>query len=545
MLKTHLRATALAAVCVALFAPEPVLAEKQPEKKHWEELRDKPRDYARFEQRRAENLKLGASTATRALQAGYATAADLGSMPVVTDEAVVRGLAVEAKKLLPEKLGIKGPPIEFVLVDDLGLYAAAQAAGQDNAAVQAILAQQAATLTMEAKSGGAIVIGLSALKVTRSYDELDFFLAHEMSHILYDHFSELERRERNTKILGIGILIASLATRRGDADTREAVAWSSVGLIVANALIGAAWDREQEYEADGLGYELLLESGMSAEGAVNVLEKLQQREDAQKVYLDTICGTDSVGDTFLKGLLRSATGIQIPPGGHDPNNPICAERRDLLAALLRDHPKVKDRKEEVDDHHKKFYAALSPRQPTGFSAGQSSVLEFLSPNGDASRMTRAYDGITAFHRGDLATARNMARAVSTRGKDEVLVPVLELNFYVANADGKRAEALQYLEAATRAPQASDRIFDLAVSEYERDLRWDKAASVLEFRMRRLGDRERTLPHLIRDLRLAGQKDRMEKYYAECLAMNSPGLTLACEASAHPPQPDAGAPPPTR
>lgn len=533
MLNGSLRILLLAASSVAALdmVGGAWAASDKAEKKRWEELRDEPIDYAKFEKRRAENLKLGGTMTTKALAGGFAATSDLGSMPVITDEAITKALALQAEKLLPEKLGIKGPQIEFIVVDDLGLYAAARAAGQGNEAIAAVLAKEAATFTVDAKSGGAIVVGLSALKVTKSYDELDFLLAHEMSHILYDHFSELETRETIDQILAVGILIASLVTRSESAKTQEAVAWSAVGLIVANGLIGAAWDRSQEYESDGLGYELLLESGMSAEGAMNIFEKLQQRDDAQKAYLDALCGPEGALERIFKDVVRGI-GIPIPDKGYDPNNPVCAQRKNLLASLFRKHPEVKDRKKKVDEHNSKFYADLAPRSVTSFPNSASSLLDFVSPNGDANRLVKAYDGIKAYFNRDMVTARRIAREVLRPGTTEVLIPVLELNFYVASEDGKRDEAFRYLDQALRVPQASDRMFDLAVREYDKDKRWGDVVRVLDLRLRRFAGQEGLIyPQLIHYLRLAGQTARVEKVVADCRAIGEPGVILACEAAA--------------
>jgi len=550
MLKSFARAAAVASalsVMLAGVAAEPALAaEKKPLKKAWEQLRDEPKDYSRFPLRRAENLKTGTPPLTQALAAGYATSTDIGTMPVITDPQAAKGLALEAAKLLPEKLGIKAPMPEFIIVDDIGFFANLRRDGKGIEAIDALLKKEEAEFTAESTAGGAIVVGLSTLKTVKSFDEFDFLLAHEMGHIAYDHFTEEERKKRNTKILAFGILIAALATRRSDADTREAVAWSSVGLIIANSLIGRAWDRDQEFEADKLGYELLLESGMSAEGASTLFERLKQRELSRQAHLDAMCGPDSAWDSFLKDLITGFLGIRIPPKGYDPNNPVCAERRSIFAAILRDHPEVEDRIEEVDEHAKKFYADVRPRALTKIGDGKVTLLQFLSPDGDANRLVRTYEGINAFHNGDLATARLIAREVSTRGKAEVLVPILELNFYVANADGRRAEALKFLDQAMRAPQASAHIFDLAESEYGKDGRWGDVADLLELRMRRLGDREIVFPRLITALRLAGQTARMEKALADCIALDKSSIAALCEAAAHPPPvTPTDAPPPAK
>jgi hypothetical protein len=112
-----------------------------------------------------------------------------------------------------------------------------------------------------------------------------------------------------------------------------------------------------------------------------------------------------------------------------------------------------------------------------------------------------------------------------------------LNFYVASADGKRGEAFKFLEQALRAPQAVERMFDLAVREYDKDKRWGDVARVLELRLRRFPGQEGIVyPQIIHYLRLAGQTARVEKVLADCRANGQSSIVLACEAAAAQPLP---------
>lgn len=546
----HLPAAGIAVACVLALACTTSDAEaaKEPPKKSWQQLRDKPVDYAPYERRRAENLKLGTTPVSEAFARGFATVADLGGSAqqqtwVITDEALSKALAERAKKLLPDSMGIKAPEIAFVIKDDLGLLAAAQASGRGVPEIEALLKRDEASFTAFATGGGAIVLGLSVLKVVKTYDELDFLIGHEMSHILKDHHTEEEEYAKLGKALAIVTLIGTIATQRSDTNTRENVAWTALGLFVAYGLLGPSWDREQEEESDELGYELLLEAGLSADGAGNIFDKIQKKEEAYQQYLDVMCGPDSAGERFFKGLITSIIGIKIPEQGYAPQSPVCAERRNLFAALLRDHPDVDDRRKFVKKHHAKFYADVPDRAVTSVGDGSVTLMEFLSPDGSANRLSQAYDGLKAFHAGDLATARVIAKKLAP-GKGEIHVPVLELSFYVSNADGRRAEALGYLETAMTAPQTAAHIFLIAEQEYVKDKRWRDAARVLEFGVRRgIASRQQILVQLINYLRLAGDFTRMEAVLAECKALDLPGMTLACEATAHPPPPTDVAPAP--
>jgi hypothetical protein len=139
--------------------------------------------------------------------------------------------------------------------------------------------------------------------------------------------------------------------------------------------------------------------------------------------------------------------------------------------------------------------------------------------------------------------------ISTRGENEILVPVLLLSYYVTNAEGKRMEALKFLDAATRAPQVEPHAFDLAIDEYEKDRKWADAARVIQLRQDRVGRADKLLPRLIANWRRAGQPEKMQSALHECRATEEFELIAACELSAQPDPPpvppEGGAPAQTK
>ncbi len=518
---------------------QPGKANDSLQKPRWKKLQENPIDYTPFERRRNENAQGNASPLIGVMKQGFAKVDEIGATRIVNDPTLNKALNVEVQAMVAERLGIKAPPTEIILVDDIGVQDDAFSVGQGNDAVKAALARAASSFTVASTGGGGIVLGLSALRLVKSHDELDFLLSHELSHILYDHFSEEERKQRITRALGIVILIAAIVTRRESADTREAVAWSSIGLIVGNALLGASWDREQEYESDELGMELLIERGRSADGARNVLEWYKQRDQSRKEFLDLMCGPDSAGESFLKGLLSSIIGIAIPPKGFDPYNPICEQRRNLLAALFKDHPDSEDRLKNLLKYKTKVYPDAQASQSP---IGAASLMELLSPGGEMSVLGRAHEGIEAYHKGDFLKARQLSQAIPELGPNEQRIPVLELRFYVANLDGKREQALQYLDLATKVPEESRRISIMTEMEYVKDRRWGDAIRIVRRRVGRgLASPLEALPLVISYLKQSGKRTEADAVMAECIATQNPAVVAACEGALINPPTLAGAP----
>ena len=536
----------LAALVFAAFAVAggPAHAEKKPEKKRWEQLRDDPVDYSRLEKRRAKNKALpNALAGTRALSEGYANRAELGTGTIIADDALAQRFEAELAKMIPP--GITPPKMEFIIIDDMGLLNRAQGLPINDETLRNLTMNMSGNFNARSTGGGAIIVPLGTLIATKSMDEIDFLVAHESGHILNDHFHALEIREDITTIASIAVLIASVVNR-SDSNAAKNIATSAVALELLNELVAPAWDRDQERDADKFGLELVMDSGRSANGAMVILDKLETQEKERSAALDLICGPEDAGERFLKGLLGNVIGVPLPQKGLDPNHPVCQSRKNLFADWFRTHPKADDRRKGLIKHREQFYAGVEDRPLTQFVDDKGkpydNFVAFASPTGDANRLLRAYSGISAFKAGDTATARQIAKEISTHGANEVLVPVLVLNFYVANADGKRKAALDFLDAATRAPQVEPYVFDMAMEEYERDSRWTDAASVIELRFQRVGPSEILLPRLIADWRRAGRLDRVESVLAQCRETASSAVVEMCEISVLPPGPAPYGPP---
>lgn len=509
------------------------------EKKNWEKLAENPVDYSRFERRRAENAA-GETPDMRipALAQGFAKKSELGSNYVIPDPELTGKIRDRLTKLLAQTPGIKPPPIEFIILDDIGVLARAKAATTEGELV-ALLQQAQGSYNAYATSGGAIVIGLSTLAATTSFDEFDFLVGHESSHILYDHFRAQEIRKQIERVAAAGVVIARITGRYDDGDAATTIAWSAIGLALANKYLAPAWDRAQEYEADELGIEFILQSGMSAKGADKIFGVLEDEEKRSAVLLDKVCGPDTAIERTITDLLPipRIPGLGRPkPSGLDPNNPICAERKSLIASWFKSHPDAADRREAVQEHIQTHYKGLPERGITQFrdenEVSATNLLQFLAPNGDANRSYLAYQGREAVRAGNWVVAEQIAKRISVRGNDEILVPVLELNYRIAKHHGRNEEALRYIMKATRAPQIVPEVFELAASELEIRGRFAEAAGTLQNLKRFMPAlAPMLLPKIIRYFRLAGDVPQMQAALAECRSNARSEVATMCEASA--------------
>lgn len=138
-----------------------------------------------------------------------------------------------------------------------------------------------------ALADGVIGIPVATLRQVESEDELAFVLAHEIAHVLLGHhdldwFAATRDSLVTTAEIGLGLAVA-VGSRfgEGEAIAGEAVKW----LLIAQGVTFAtdrgllpSWGREQEDEADLLGFDLLVRAGYNLQGAFDVVAKLEQWE---------------------------------------------------------------------------------------------------------------------------------------------------------------------------------------------------------------------------------------------------------------------------
>ncbi|MEI9990048.1 MAG: M48 family metalloprotease [Rhizomicrobium sp.] len=533
---------AAAALCLVPAGVSTAKSSK-PEVKKWQDLRDHPVDYSRFETRRADIAKENGAGAIGPLALGLAGRNDIGNDPVIEDAKLKAAVEAMVNKLIPPD--IKPPHIEIILVDDLGIFSRLKLIPPENAedTLEDLSAKLSSDYGAAATPGGALVLRLGTLRATKSPDELNFLLGHELSHLLYDHFKNEDREKAIQKLASIGLIAASLMSRQGSADSAKSTVEASLGLALINTLLARQWDREQEEEADELGAELAIEFGGYAPGGVyNVMQKLEDQEKEQEAALDRLCGPEHGLGHLAEDVFGGMTGVKIPPRGSNPNSPACAARKNFVSELLDQHPPAKDRDDNVRKHIALWYADLDKhRVPSPFLDAKGNKVDnfvaFASPGGDANRLALAYDGLTALREGDMAKAKRiLASLVGKKAKGEKLAPVFLLQYGIAKKEGRMAEALEALEGATRTPQVYLLAFDLLAQEYEGAKRWADAARTVA-RWREKSDDDTLYPRLIADWREAKDTDKMTKALNGCRSNSSGQLVELCEKAALPPDPD--------
>ncbi|NLN75327.1 MAG: M48 family metalloprotease [Armatimonadetes bacterium] len=126
-----------------------------------------------------------------------------------------------------------------------------------------------------AAPGGPIVITQRLAKMLKTDGELAFVLAHETGHIAAQH----GRKAINQALIAQNVA-ALLLRNSGDA--------MRIGANVMYTLYTRGYSRDQEYEADNYGYQLMTKAGYNAEQGIKALAKLGiKRTSGVDKYLST------------------------------------------------------------------------------------------------------------------------------------------------------------------------------------------------------------------------------------------------------------------
>ena len=216
--------------------------------------------------------------------------------------------------------------------------------------------------------GGYIGMHTGLILLAQNESELASVVAHEISHVTQRHMARMVASQKDSMLLSLaGLALAILAARAGGANSSTGVQAAIAGsqaLMIQNQL---NFTRENEYEADRVGFQRLVAAGFDPNGTAAFMQRLQRStrfvEGNTPSYLrthpisyDRIAEAQSraqglpykqVPDPLdfhlVRALLKSYLGtsretvvaFEVALRDKQFNNEI-AERYGLVAALLRD-----------------------------------------------------------------------------------------------------------------------------------------------------------------------------------------------------------------
>jgi len=125
--------------------------------------------------------------------------------------------------------------------------------------------------------GGHIGVHTGLIVLAQNESELASVLAHEISHVTQHHMSRMVDRQKDSMLMTLaGLALAVLASRAGGANGAQGVQAaiaSSQALAMQSQL---NFTRDNEYEADRVGFQRLVAAGFDPNAAATFMAKLQR-----------------------------------------------------------------------------------------------------------------------------------------------------------------------------------------------------------------------------------------------------------------------------
>ena len=124
--------------------------------------------------------------------------------------------------------------------------------------------------------GGFIGMHTGTILLVQSESELASVLGHEIGHVQQRHIARMLARQKESLAITIGsLLLALLATRAGNSagDAAQAAIAVGQGAAISRQL---AFSRDNEREADRIGFDILVNAGFDAQAMADFFTRMQQ-----------------------------------------------------------------------------------------------------------------------------------------------------------------------------------------------------------------------------------------------------------------------------
>jgi Zn-dependent protease with chaperone function len=399
---------------------------------------------------------------------------------------------------------------------------------------------------------GSIMVGLGLLDKAKSDDEVAFVLAHELGHIRLAHFTKREQRGGSRAGLaqlgalyalgsaahsgGVGGLAMAAANPEALAAGRRAQATSDLLNFLTNAMVEPSWSRNQEDEADALGFDLSEAAPYAAESAsARVFDTIQADTDTRKKTNDALQAQlkAEMGKAAVD-TARSAASGGFSAGGLTRGLLMGAGRVALVAAGSGDggpkHRPPEARKAGIAEDSAAAYPEGLPlrEEQDGWLQSVRATSEFANARA-AVEAVRAAMELRA--KGDYTGAEakiGEAMRTSFGGTPMVINESAHIRDDMGDVD--RADSL-----FRRAHQSPDQSLDGYVDHVRmlyRAKRTEPALEIVREGIARFNNDEKPfLALLVALARQAGRQDKAQEYLKRCQAQPDETLKKDCQQMA--------------
>ena len=133
------------------------------------------------------------------------------------------------------------------------------------------------TINAFALPGGYVGVNTGLILLTQSESELASVLAHEITHVTQHHIARAIAAQKDSMLMSLaGLAVAVLAARGGGASSGDAASAAIAATQALNLQHEINFTRDQEREADRIGFERLQAAGFDVNAMATFMERLQR-----------------------------------------------------------------------------------------------------------------------------------------------------------------------------------------------------------------------------------------------------------------------------
>ncbi|MCB2102080.1 MAG: M48 family metalloprotease [Rhodobacterales bacterium] len=385
-----------------------------------------------------------------------------------------------------------------------------------------------------------VVVHLGLLLKLLSEDELAALLGHEVSHILLRHAESdtagLARRRLHGAVGYVGGLMAQHGDKLGKAGktAKKVGRYNRLSDLVFSNVLGPAWTREQEDEADLLMVDLLAKAGYSFRGFerfFTTLDEIEKEQAAAKAAATPKASDIMVEDKAQQG---DAQGVQIWSLMGQVEEKVSASLWEAFSS--DDHASAEERLAALHTYVDREYADSPLKDASVDRIGLFKLKKDKSTAKALKRLEQSQDAIKLLAV-DVKKANDLAyEAIKGDGSDSAYARYV---LYQARLErGDERSARRNLELAFENPSPDFVTMDLLqahVMTLVDDGQADRAAVVLDNAMAGLGDLDTLLPLRLRVMHALNRSDEVSVLLSRCqLSGNQELLEVCMDAAGNPP-----------
>jgi Zn-dependent protease with chaperone function len=400
--------------------------------------------------------------------------------------------------------------------------------------------------------GDDIFLTLGTLDNLENEHQLAGVLAHELSHILLNHFDREAFLKQQKQSLSAGSTLAILGAALADlrAEGRPgggfvlqaqqkvsnrnimlaAVATNLVLTEFADTIVDGTWTRDQENEADLLAVDLMVKADYDPNAFQAVIEKLRIFDEnrttqmlvVEKKFLAAYTAAAEAGN--INYMIGNVSGVVVGAGA--------SMLKDLRSLLRRKHMSWDTRIEAIAEYTQREHAdqdfdAVAARQDSYDRRINGGRIKAVRENYAATLQATRH-----LAEGKVDSAEGLAaKGVSGFTADDSYTRyVLSI---VQQQRGKRDQSLRNLQYAARSPLAPAAVYTDLAFRYAVLGQGADSIRTLDLGSERFGSEELFYLSYIQIYQALDRDEEAGTYYDRCMASSSKDLKEACAASRKP------------